>query len=443
MNIKKALCLLLSYFMLAGTAFAAGIPAKGFKRMPAESLDSIIASMVRIEARPDFAFRFDLTNSTTGETSPVVNDYYLSAYKVTNGQYAKFVAETGHRAPSYWKNGVYPQGKEDHPVLNVSHGDAVSYCAWLSSKYKNTTFRLPTEAEWENAAMGEYYGNGSVKYPNGAGSPSYDAATHELTTTFNYNGVIAARLFKEYGSGYTVNYIKGDFAGESETLGECISISATGGVSNWANHGGSATRGYFLQTDLYQMVSANGGNTTPVGSYAPNSLGLYDMAGNSWDITSSIITANNGLEKGIDCYAVRGGSWYATARSCTFYYRGEGRKDSPSSTVGFRLAADSIGEDDINGSWNDGSEISASMTVTDGTVTVTVNNADKLTDAVSVFIVSYGNGRKIMSVKNISCAAEGLISANAAQAEGAVTVKAFVIDGVTCAPLTENLIWNA
>ena len=108
--------------------------------MPAESLDSIIASMVRIEARPDFAFRFDLTNSTTGETSPVVNDYYLSAYKVTNGQYAKFVAETGHRAPSYWKNGVYPQGKEDHPVLNVSHGDAVSYCAWLSSKYKNTTF---------------------------------------------------------------------------------------------------------------------------------------------------------------------------------------------------------------------------------------------------------------------------------------------------------------
>lgn len=64
------------------------------------------------------------------------------------------------------------------------------------------------------------------------------------------------------------------------------------------------------------------------------------MAGNCWDLTSSVIVAVNGLEQGVSCYAVRGGSWYATARSCTFSYRGEGRKDSPSATVGFRLAAD-------------------------------------------------------------------------------------------------------
>ena len=179
-----------------------------------------------------------------------------------------------------------------------------------------------------------------MKYPSGTRTPSYNAATGELTTTFNYNGVIAAKLFNDYGKDYTVNYIKGDFAGDSETLGECISISSTGGVSNWANHGGNAQRGYFLQTDLYASVSADGGYTTPVGTYEPNTLGLYDMAGNAWDITSSVIVANNGLEKGVSCYAVRGGSWYATSRSCTFYYRGEGRKDSPSSTVGFRLAAD-------------------------------------------------------------------------------------------------------
>lgn len=87
-------------------------------------------------------------------------------------------------------------------------------------------------------------------------------------------------------------------------------------------------------------MSADGGYTTPVGTYAPNTLGLYDMAGNCWDITSSIIVANNGLEQGVSCYAVRGGSWYATSRSCTLSYRGEGRKDSASSTVGFRIAAD-------------------------------------------------------------------------------------------------------
>lgn len=140
-----------------------------------------------------------------------------------------------------------------------------------------------------------------------------------------------------------MSYVKGDFAGTSETLGKCISISKNGGVTNWANHGGTAKKGYFLQTDLYAAISAEGGNTTPVGSYPANSLGLYDMAGNCWDLTSSSIVAVNGLEQGVTCYAVRGGSWYATARSCTFTYRGEGRKDHPSATVGFRLAADYVG----------------------------------------------------------------------------------------------------
>ena len=307
---------------------------------PEEPTDELIASLVHIEARPEFSFRNDLKNTGEGEASPIEKDYYLSAYKVTNAQYALFVAETGHRAPKYWTNGTYPEGKGDHPVLNISYSDAVSYCEWLSTKHEDWTFRLPTEAEWENAAMGTYYGDTSVKYPSGKETPSYDAKTGILTTTFNYNGVIASKLFRDYGSDYIVNYIKGDFAGSFETLSECISISASGGVSNWANHGGNATKGYFLQTDLYATISANGGYTTPVGSYAPNTLGLYDMAGNCWDLTSSVIVANNGLEAGVSCYAVRGGSWYATARSCTFFYRGEGRKDSPSATVGFRLAAD-------------------------------------------------------------------------------------------------------
>lgn len=307
-------------------------------------VSSVIGSMIKINARPDFAFRNDLRNSSAGEKCAVENDYWLSACKVTNAQYALFASETGHKVPNYWKNGTYPDGKADHPVLNVSYSDAVSYCEWLSSKCSGWVFRLPTEAEWENAAMGTYYNDSSVKYPNGNSTPRYNADTGELTTSFNFNGVIASELFRKYGKDHIVDYVKGDFKGTSETLGECISISAGGGVTNWANHGGTATKGYFLQTDLYALVSADGGYTTPVGKYEPNSLGLYDMAGNCWDITSSIIVAVNGLEAGVSCYAVRGGSWYATARSCTFSYRGEGRKDSPSATVGFRLAADRVSD---------------------------------------------------------------------------------------------------
>ena len=330
MPMKKIASVLLTAFLLIPQLLPINANAAG---------DSLITSLVHIAAREDFAFRSNLSNSGAGESAPITQDYYLSKYKVTNAQYKTFLDETSRKAPRYWTNGTYPKGKADHPVLNVSYSDATAYCDWLCAKYNDWTFRLPTEAEWENAAMGTYYGNTKVKYP-GKAAPSYDAATCTITTGFNYNGVIAAKLFRDHGSDYVVDYIKGDYAGTSETLGECIQISATGGVSNWANHSGSAAKGYFLQTDLYATISADGGYTTPVGSYSPNTLGLYDMAGNCWDLTSSVIVAANGLEAGVSCYAVRGGSWYATARSCTFSYRGEGRKDSPSSTVGFRVAAD-------------------------------------------------------------------------------------------------------
>lgn len=302
-------------------------------------LDEIIPTMIHVDSKPDFTFKNDITNSNIGDAYPIEEDYYICAYKVTNAQYKIYTDETQNKTPSYWHNNTYPKEKHDHPVLNISYSDVVKYCDWLTAKNDDWIFRLPTEAEWENAAYGTNYGNNFLKYPNSTTQPSYNNITKELTTTFNYNAVIASKLLNEYGESYQIKYIKGDFIDTKETLGECISINQNGGVNNWANHGGTAKKGYFLQTDLYSIVSSNGGYTTPVNAYPPNSIGLYDMAGNCWDLTSSIIVANNGLEKGISCYAVRGGSWYATARSCTISYRGEGRKDSASATVGFRIAA--------------------------------------------------------------------------------------------------------
>jgi formylglycine-generating enzyme required for sulfatase activity len=100
--------------------------------------------------------------------------YWITRTPITNARYAAFVAATGHRSPDVdpatwagyrlvhpyertrrhaWRDGRPPPGREEHPVVLVSHADARAYAAWLS-ELTGRTWRLPREAEWEKAVRG-------------------------------------------------------------------------------------------------------------------------------------------------------------------------------------------------------------------------------------------------------------------------------------------------
>lgn len=79
--------------------------------------------------------------------------YAIAKYPLTCREYQFFLQESGHASPSGWSGTQFPEGKGDHPVVNVSWKDAVAYCEWLSEK-TGKTYRLPSEAEWEKAARG-------------------------------------------------------------------------------------------------------------------------------------------------------------------------------------------------------------------------------------------------------------------------------------------------
>ena len=240
----------------------------------------------------------------------ITRPYLLGIHQVTVGQFRHFVEASRHQTEAErdgkgsnawddkkkawgldpaknWRNPGFSQA-DDHPVVCVSHNDAVAFCQWLSTKEKREgrTYCLPTEAEWKYACR---------------------AGTNALFVI-------------------------------SDELEDLVKI---------ANVADASTKQKFPD---WKCVKGNDGfvYTAPVGSFAPNSWGLYDMIGNVWEwcadwydekYYATSPTANPPGAAEASSRVIRGGSWSNYARRCRPAYRFWNTPEYRDYNLGFRVAA--------------------------------------------------------------------------------------------------------
>ena len=112
----------------------------------------------RLGSRADEGFVFD---NEKWSHPLVLQPFRMSRGCVTNAQYEEFV-RAGGKPPRYWKERKlrrfdrWVERLPDEPVMHVSWHDAQAYCRFAGR-------RLPTEAEWEYAALSGQEGNGRLE----------------------------------------------------------------------------------------------------------------------------------------------------------------------------------------------------------------------------------------------------------------------------------------
>ena len=229
--------------------------------------------------------------------------FWMGRCEVTNEQFAAFDPDhdSGLEYGDYIHFSPGEQGwtlsRPEQPVVRVSWKRAMAFCRWLSAR-TGRRVTLPTEAQWEYAcragtATALWYGAADADF---SGAANMSDATHQAIDPFGWSGRVQV-------------------------------------IPPW--------RPALARFDDRSRVSA------PVGGYAANPWGLYDVHGNVAEWTRSAYRpypyrADDGRNLlGADGRrVVRGGSWYDRPERCRSAFRQAYRPEQGVYDVGFRVVCE-------------------------------------------------------------------------------------------------------
>lgn len=191
---------------------------------------------------------------------PLGENLMIAIWETRVRDYAAFAAAQGLSIPA----ADFPQTENDPEVL-VNRPDAKAFCEWLTAEERlknflprDAAYRLPTDAEWSLAA-------------GLASEPGHSPATRDGLT----KGVFP------WGNQWPPPAAAGNFADLTLARGKREIRGITGYADGFAQ-------------------------SAPVGSFSPNALGLYDVAGNVWEWVDDDY---GGPGLFANWAVLRGGSW--------------------------------------------------------------------------------------------------------------------------------------
>jgi len=220
----------------------------------------------------------------------------FSIYETRVRDFAAFAATNPKLDGTNWNHALYHgitpvSVGPDYPVINVSWQDAMSFCEWLTTAERTKgkisgqqSYRLPTDEEWSQAV-------GIRGRENGATPKEKNARLENVYP---------------WGPQFPPPPGAGNFADQT----------ALNYFTNWPH-----------------ITNYNDGfvTTAPVGRFAPNPYGLYDLAGNALEWCQDL------YEPGKTQRVLRGGAWINCGpKSLLSAYREHAAPHRYSVATGFR-----------------------------------------------------------------------------------------------------------